>query len=137
MTVPVILFILFGAAIADLALFYFGGNDSTISRTLLGKDATMPSMSFNVSYTFGLLMGHLFLISQSDESSLCSLIARLFAAFSPILIGIFMIAKLQDAPDSKIIHVLNHPIMTLSFIISGFLVGIAAGHYLVPQHVKG
>lgn len=136
MTVIIILSLVFTLGLSDLLLFYFSGNDATISRVLLGKEASMPALAVNVSYTFGLLLAHFFMFTERSEPTWTGLFIRIFSALSPTIVGLIMISSLKDAGDSQIVKVLNHPIIT-SFLISfGLFTGMLMGYWLVPQHIS-
>jgi len=60
-TALIIVSTIVGLVIYDILAYRFGGDESTISKTLLGTSLTQKGFAIAFAFCFGVLFGHLFL----------------------------------------------------------------------------
>lgn len=135
MTVFIIFMFVFAFLLADFLLYYYRGNESTVSRTILAKAASSPILVATTSYSLGLVLGHFFLITTGEELTTSVALKQLGIALIPTIVGIIIMFKVKLAEDSVIISVFKNPIVTAGVITIGIMLGLMSGHYLIPQHL--
>ena len=135
MTVFIIFMFIFGFLLADFLLYYYRGNDATVSKTILAKAASSPLIVMTSSYTFGLMLGHFFLITTGEELTTAVALKQLGIALIPTIIGLILLFKVKTVENSVIISIFKNPIVTATVIVIGIILGMMAGHYLIPQHI--
>lgn len=111
------------------------GNSSTFSWILLNVLARIPIFCLPLSYTFGLLEGHLCLPSDAAEPPTWEVICRLLAASSPIFAGLAAIVWHPEASACSLQWLNANRWRIAGGLIAGNAVGILLGAVLVPQHL--
>lgn len=117
----------------DVILYFWGGNDSTISRMALRTSQKYPSFLWAVCFLFGLLCGHLFAPMAGDRQLPGYVSLPLFVG-APLLVA-FADIVLQMKTEVRLLVAAgetsrDYPLVTVMILM---IMGSVVGATLLPQ----
>lgn len=124
-------------AMIDVCLYYWGGNEATISKVLLDLNHTRPLVGLSTVYSFGVLIGHLFFPTFADQSPPpYEVIARMFVILSPTVYTMIIIYFGNGSVEAhKKALESGGQLVTAAYMIAVGIGGGFIGKYGLPQHV--
>jgi hypothetical protein len=127
------------ACVTDVCLECFLGNEYTFSWNLLGMESTHPLFGMAIVYTLMTLSGHLTLPHFGPPPGVFLQWVKIVLGLLPILIAVGFIG-LHPAGSAQATVILENwlrPNELWFGVVQGAtaLLGLANGHYNVPQHV--
>jgi hypothetical protein len=122
--------------LVDLALFKLLGDDATISKTMLRAAAERPLVALSTTYSFGVLIGHLFFPAfKADCVPVAEILARMIVILSPTIYALIMVATSNAEADRVHKALISQSQYWLAAeIMLAFFVGGCGGKFGLPQH---
>lgn len=120
----------------DVALLHWGSNKATISYTMLKISTHHPLVPLSITYSFAVLMGHLFFPEmRANDQPAYETVARMFVVLSPTVYSMVIIAygnRIEGLHREALSG--DRWVFAFYMIVAAVLGGIA-GRYGLPQHV--
>lgn len=123
--------------ILDVILYKWGGNEATISWVMLSISFKQPLVPLSVFYSFAVLMGHCFFPEYTHTPPPAyEVVARMFLVLSPAIYSLIIIGAGNGSAEANrtALRAWGEPGFALWMVVAA-LVGLAAGHYGLPQHL--
>lgn len=119
----------------DVLLLRVGTNKATISYTALKISTVHPLVPLSLSYSFAVLMGHLFFPDlKADENPTSETVARMFLVLSPTIYCMIVIG-MGASVELKRDALNQHGWQLAGLMLVASVLGGLAGRYGLPQHV--
>lgn len=121
----------------DLALFYTGGNEATISAIMLDIRTSRPLVALSTSYSAGVLFGHLFFPEFTDKSPPPhEVIARMVVILSPTIYALILIGHANGSLEAhRRALEAGGQLLFAVYMNLALIAGGLAGKFGLPQHV--
>lgn len=121
----------------DVALYYFGGNEATISKVMLNISGTRKLVALCTAWSLGVLMGHLFFPTFTERSPPAyEVVARMWLVLSPTVYALIIIGAGNGVAAAHS-HALAHggQLALAGYAVAAAVAGGVAGKLMLPQHL--